>query len=354
MQRTANPITLAVLLAASWWIPATAQAQIRIKDICRVKGQEENVLQGLGIVVGLKGTGDGASFLPTIRSLAKVMTVMGEATGQAGLAELKDSKNVALVIVTARVPAEGSRQGGRLDCSVSSVGSAKSLAGGRLFLTALIGPDRNNPRVFALAEGSVTLEDANMPTTGTVIRGCKLEEDFFNAYSQDGKLTLVIDQNHADFQLAQDIAELINADLSFQSSGILLARALDATNVEVTIPAQYRNDPVAFVSQVLSRPVLEPQAAAMVVINERTGSIVISGDVEIGAVAVSHKNVAVETGGGVVMRNFTPVDPGSRSEAKLKTLVEALNAVHVPTEDIIDIIRLIDRNKKLYAKLVFE
>ena len=136
-----------------------------LKSICRIKGQEENTLQGLGIVVGLKGTGDGGTYLPTIRSLAKVMSVMDmpTPTSKAGLVDLKDTKNVALVIVTATVPGAGARQGDKLDCVVSSVGSAKSLAGGRLFMTPLIGPDPRNRRVFGFAEGPITLEDPRKP-----------------------------------------------------------------------------------------------------------------------------------------------------------------------------------------------
>ena len=108
-----------------------AAAETLLKNICHVKGQEENTLQGLGIVVGLKGTGDGGGFSPTMRTLAKLMTVMGTPMGKAGLADLKDSKNVAMVTVTVTIPAAGARQGDKLDCAVSSVGSAKSLAGGK-------------------------------------------------------------------------------------------------------------------------------------------------------------------------------------------------------------------------------
>ena len=140
-----NPTKIiAVLLTlACATLAAPIEAKMTLKSICRIKGQEENTIQGLGIVVGLRGTGDGGNYLPTIRSLAKIMGVMDMPTvGKNGLAELKDTKNVALVIVTATIPAAGARQGEKIDCVISSVGSAKSLAGGRLFLTPLIGPDR--------------------------------------------------------------------------------------------------------------------------------------------------------------------------------------------------------------------
>jgi len=347
-------ICAAACATAGVWPRSAPAGETRLKDICRLKGQEENTLQGLGVVVGLKGTGDGANFLPTLRSLAKVMTVLGEPTGKSGLADLKDTKNVALVAVTATVPPGGARQGDKLDCVVSSIGSAKSLAGGRLFLTAMVGPDRQNPRVFAFAEGAVSLDSPTTPTTGRVFQGCRLEEDFFNVFIKDHRITLVLDRHHADFQVAQDIAEAINSQLSFQTAGIPLAKALNQVNIEVLIPPQYRNDPVMFVSQVLALSIIEPQVVNRVVINERAGSVVISGDVEIGAVAITHKNIVVDTAQPAASKNFIPVDPAARSTAKLKSLVEALNALNVPTEDVISIIKGIDRNGKLHAQLVIE
>jgi flagellar P-ring protein FlgI len=331
-----------------------AMAETLLKNICHVKGQEENTLQGLGIVVGLKGTGDGAGFSPTMRTLAKLMTVMGTPMSKAGLTDLKDSKNVAMVTVTVTIPAAGARQGDKLDCAVSSVGAAKSLSGGRLFITPLQGPDRTNPRVYAFAEGAITLDSPTIITSGKVFKGCRLEEDFFNVFSKDGRITLVLDQYHADFQVAQDVAELINGRMSLQSGGVALARAVNQVNVEVAIPAQYRDDPVLFVSQVLSLPMLEPQTAARVTINERSGSIVISGNVEIGAVVVTHKNMVVETGNAAANGRFVPLDPRDMSKAKLKGLVETLNSVHCPPEDIIDIIKNLDRNGKLHGQLVIE
>ena len=333
---------------------SVAEGRTMLKSICRVKGQEENTLQGLGIVVGLGGTGDGANFLPTIRSLATAMQLMGNPVGPNGAAELKDAKNVALVMVTATVPAAGARQGDKIDCVVSSVGSAKSLAGGRLFLTPLLGPDPQNPRVYALADGPITLEDSGRPTTGRIHGGCRLEEDFFNVFVKDGKITLVLDPNHAGFQVAQEVTELINSQLSFQSSGTPLAKALNQVCVEVAVPPQYTEDPVLFVSQVLSLPIVEMPVGARVVIHERTGSIVISGDVEIGPVIVTHKNVVIEAGNPPAPGQFVSIDSSDPQGTKLKSLVEALNAVRVTNEDVIDIIKGLARNGKLNAELIIE
>ena len=347
------PIAIAIFLAVCL-AAHRADARTILKSICRLKGQEENTLQGLGIVVGLKGTGDGSSFLPTLRSLEKVMRVMGEPLGRKSLDEIKDTKNVALVTVTAVIPAAGPRQGDKIDCVVSSIGSAKSLAGGRLFLTPLVGPDRTNPRVYAFAEGPITLDDPSITNTGRVFEGCQLEEEFFNAFIKDRKITLVLDKNHADFQVAQDVAELINGRLGIQSR-----RRPAGQGHQPGKRGSLHSPPVprgsrAFCVQVLSLPIMEPQTAPRVVINERAGSIVISGDVEIGAAVVSHKNIVVETGDAGNARPFVPVNPADPNAPKLKALVETLNALHVATPDVIDIIKGLDRNGRLHAQLIIE
>lgn len=332
-----------------------------LKSICRIKGQEENTIQGMGIIVGLKGTGDTSSYLPTIRSVAKIMSIMGTSPmpgnsplGNA-LADLKDTKNVALVIVSATIPAAGARQGDKIDCVVSSIGSAKSLAGGRLFLTPLIGPDPKHPRVYAFAEGAITVENPVMPNSGRIHEGCRLEEEFFHAFTKDNHITLVLDKFHADFQVATDIADLINSQMGKQVSNYApLAHAVNQGNIIVEIPAQYRDDPVSFISQVLSLPIMEPRTVPRVVINERTGTIVISGDVEIGAVAITHKNLTIDAGGQAATRPFIGLDPVDGASPKLKALVETLNAVHAQPEDIIEIIKGLDRDGKLHAELIIE
>jgi flagellar P-ring protein precursor FlgI len=261
---------------------------------------------------------------------------------------------VALVTVTATIPAAGARQGDKIDCVVSSLGSAKSLAGGRLFPTPLLGPVPQDHRVYAFAEGAIRVEDNDLPTAGRIHGGCRLEEEFLNVFSKDGRITLVLQENHADFRVSQDVAELINSQMGFQSSSSALAKAVDQVNVEVMIPSQYREDPVSFVSQLLSLPMLEPQTGPRVTINQRTGSIVIGGDVEIGAVVVTHKNLVIETGNTASVGQFVPLDTTKTQTAKLKSLIEALNAVHVPNADIIDIIKTLDRNGKLQAQLTIE
>lgn len=367
-----RPIVATLIVAMLAALAPPAEARTLLKHICRVKGQEENTLHGLGLVVGLKGTGDGGEFLPTIRSLATALQLMGNSLGTMGtidLKELKVTKNVALVMVTATVPAAGARQGDKLDCTVHSIGSAKSLYGGTLVSTPLLGPAPAPPtapipakrrqigqsKVFAFAQGAIHLDDAkNAPTAAKVHQGCRLEEDFYNAYVKDHKITLVLDKNHADFQVAQDTAELINSQLGFQYADGQLAKALNQVNVEVAIPKQYNNDPVQFVSQVMSLPTLEPQADARVVVNEKTGSIVIGADVEIGSVVVTHKNIVIETGTNAPSNRFVPIDPEKTATAKLEALVKALNGLKVPPDDIIDVIKGLERSGKLHGTLIVE
>src|SRR5436190_11739012 len=165
MQRIA---TIAIILTALCC--PSARAYHRIGDVARIKGQEENILHGMGLVVGLKGTGDGDNKV-MLRALAHYMDMLGHRvgssqTGQPMLDELKNVKNVALVFVTAVVPAGGAQQGDTLDCQISSAVSAKSLEGGTLMLTELYGPVPGDKTVFGLAKGLVSIDDLAKPQTG--------------------------------------------------------------------------------------------------------------------------------------------------------------------------------------------
>jgi len=357
-----------------------ADARTLLTSICRVKGQEENTIQGMGLVIGLAGTGDTPGFMPTNRALFTMLQRMNNPTGEKGMLELKDSKNVALVMVTATIPAEGARQGDKIDCTVSSIGSAKSLDKGVLLTTPLLGPQVGDQRVYGFAQGPIHLEDTKIKTTGKINQGCRVEENFNNPFINDGKFTLVINKHLAGFQVAQDIAEQIDGQLrstyipSVSRTGaegptankgwqaeaprlkeeVPLARAIDALNVEVTIPPDSYSDPVEFVSRVLSLPMLEPPTPARVVINERAGTIVMSADVEIGAVLIHNKGMVIEAGQPDTGNRFVALETATKPTAKLQSLVEALNGLKVPSEDIISIIKTIDRDGKLHGVLIIE
>ncbi len=359
---TAQKIIVATLAGLAIAIAGTrAPARTLLKNLCRVKGQEENTLQGYGLVVGLKGTGDSAASAPTVRMLAQVLQLMGSPVGKRGPLELKeDVKNVALVLVTATVPAAGARQGDAIDCVVSSAGGAKSLTGGQLFMTPLVGPRVDSERIYAFAQGAIHLDNDATPTAAKVFKGCRLEEDFFNPFVKDNKFTLVLNKNKADFQVAQDVADLINGQLGSQSQESTgLAHAIDQVNIVVTLPPQYKERPVWFISQVLSLPILDPQTEARVVINEKAGSVVVSGDVEIGEVTITHKNMVIDLGGqalqgGPAPSKFVSAQTGPAPSPKLKALTETLNSLKTPPADVIEIIKGLERAGKLHATLIIE
>lgn len=346
-------------------LASSALASTRLKNICRVKGQEENVLRGQGLVVGLNGTGE-ANDPMTMRAIARAMELMGNPMAmngqQTALTELRRIKNAALVWVTATVPATGARRGDRLDCQVSAL-NGKSLLGGRLAFAALQGPNVQDSRVYALCQGQLTISDETQPMVGVVHGGCQMEADLFTPFVHpDGYFTLVLDKNHANFQTALEIADSIEQRIGSTSASASnegnqgtqqqdLVKAIDAANIVVQISEADKNDPVDLVAFVLDIPVNEPEPEARVTINARAGTIVISGDVEIGDVIVTHKNVSIDT---IVSPGFSPIDSDGSNKAKLDHLVSQLNALRVPTEDVIDIIRGIERSGKLHGRLIDE
>lgn len=356
-------ISAALLFLFAWTCISNACiAQHRIADICRLKGQEENTIHGLGLVVGLKGTGDG-KMLPTARSLARMMQQLGGQVGadQRGnftLDDVDDAANVALVMVTATIPAGGARRGDKLHCQVAAI-NAKSLVGGVLMLTPLLGPRPDVPEVFALAQGQIAIPDKTIPTFGMVSLGVKMEADVNTQFIENGKLTLLIDSDHASFSTAARIEEAIN---NFNSNGqggaggyseqVVMADAKDSSQVEVTIPKQYLQAPVKFIDLLMEIELPLLRATNRVVINERENVIIIGEDVQIAPVAISHQNISINAGQPV--RSFTGFDTenGQNPNPKLKNLVDALNALGVPNEDVIAIIRALKRRGAIYGEVI--
>lgn len=366
MMNTRHPklscIAVAVLATCVALASPCAVARTQLKNICRLKGQETNVLRGLGLVVGLNGTG-AANDPVTMRAIARAMEIMGNPIAGGGpqgpLDELKKIQNVAVVLVEATIPATGARRGDMVNCSVSAM-NGKSLVGGRLAFASLQGPNTQDKRVYALCQGPVMIENPEVPTVGVVQNGCQIEADIFTPFHKDGYMTLILNSNHANFQTAAQIAEEIDRKFreSLEYSGNAgsvshdpVSKAIDAANIVVRIPEVYRNDPVAFASDVLDIKLYEHEPEARVVVNPGAGTIVISGEVEIGDVVVSHRNIIVEA---IAAQQFSTLGGDPNGEPKLKELVDQLNALQVSTEDMIDIIRGIDRNGKLHGQLVIE
>jgi flagellar P-ring protein FlgI len=366
----------AVLLAAALVVvgASSAVADHRIGDICRIKGQEENVLHGFGLVIGLKGTGD-SDMKATQRALAHYMELLGHrvGTGQGGqpsIDELKSVKNVALVYVTATVPAGGVQQGDVLDCNLSA-SSAKSLDGGYLMLTEMKGPVPGDKTVYALARGYVAIDDPAKPQTARVALGCQVEKKIENDFvTKDGKLFLVMTKDHAAFQTVADIEQRINQEPDFivtsaskdgakQDAAEIgpheLARAIDQVTIEVIIPSNYADKPTLFASTLLSIRLTPPQVDTRVIINERKQIFIIGGDVEIGPVAIMHRNRLIQIGDQPGVNEAVAFNPrGDSSKPKLESLVAALNLLKVPTTDVIDIIKMLKHKRALFGELIIE
>jgi flagellar P-ring protein precursor FlgI len=208
--------------------------------------------------------------------------------------------------------------------------------------------------VYALCQGQLTIDNPQQPMVGVVHAGCQLEADIFTPFYRDGYITLVLDKNHADFLTANDVVQYIREKVALSESrkekaGDEMVRAIDAANIMVRIPDI--RDPVEFASDILEIQMEEPQTESRVVINARAGTIVISGDVQIGDVIVSHRNVVVDA---TAAPTFSAIDVDQSGAPKLQTLVDQLNMLKVPTADMIEIIKGIERNGKLYGRLIVE
>lgn len=352
-----------------WWIAlivglllASQSYGVQLQDIVRIKGSETSKLVGAGLVVGLDGTGDGGKYLPAMQPLAEIVKKLNNETVVAS--SLRDGKNVALVLLSAEIPENGVREGDKIDVQVSSIGPAKSLEGGRLFLIPMAGPLPDSP-VYAFAEGAVTIEDPEIPTSGVIHEGAQLTRDVMAGFmDRNGIMHLVIDNHNAAWPVANYIATTINGIMA--PDGPPLAKAIDAKNVLVKLPDYAQQDPASFISQVMQIYVHPDQVAsgAKVVINEKTGTIVVTGDVEISPVIISHKGMTITTivpepqptlqEPAVEDVNFVAVDPARRGGAKLADLLEAFNQLKVEADDRIEIIKTIAKSGKLHAELVIE
>ncbi len=347
----------AVMLCAA--LPAGA---VQVQDIARLKGSESNKIIGMGLVVGLNGTGDGGNYESAMRPLAEMIGRFVDPNTV--WTELSDVDNVALVTVTAELPPNGVREGDRVDVRISSIGPAKSLAGGTLFMTPLMAPRPDVDMIFAFAEGPISIENEDNPTVAKVANGAILTRDIVTRHVQNGQVTLVIDGRHASWPVARNLAQNINDELNPEGSP--LARATDPKNVTVQVPMWERNDPSLFLSKlmVMSFPTPLMPIEARVIINEGTGTIVMSGDVEISPVVISKKGLTItritptpqadEFSPIKTESNFIGVDPADKGGAKLADLIEAFNQLKVDAQDRIEIIKAIHATGHLHAKLIYE
>ena len=349
---------------------STFAATLRVENFVDIKGQEKSKIFGWGLVTGLPGTGDDPkAYTPAAHAILRQFAN----TGMAGsdVKGISSGKNTALVQVTVTIPATGARDGEVLDCTISSPGGAKSLAGG-ILSPAILGTSLKqdeNSVVLGMAQGRVTIEDTATPTVGRVVDGCRLLADFTNPYIKDGLVTLIVKKELARPKLALRIAEEINGNPEFEEFLIPLATAIGTNQIAVRIPRKFYGNPMDFIAIVLDAEVMDaPQAVPRITINERAGTIAINENVEVKPTLVNHKNMIVETAPAPGdpdpdgQRQFVDVDTDAKfrqmngetvDQRKLKSLQAVLDAIKVTPEDMIDIIKILHAQGAIVGEVVF-
>ncbi|MBS1969961.1 MAG: flagellar basal body P-ring protein FlgI [Bdellovibrionales bacterium] len=326
-----NKTLLALLVTL---IGYTASAA-RLKDIASIRGVRENQLIGYGIVVGLKGTGDGKSEF-TSKSMLRMLDKLGMKLDSPDF----QGKNVAAVIVTATLPPFG-KAGNPMDITVSAIGESQSLQGGTLLQTPLRAA---NDQVFAVAQGSIILggdgKDVHT-TSGRIPNGAIIERDVTGDFASRKMFRMTL--HNPDFTTAARTILTINKEL-----GGVYATAKDAGTVDIITPAAYENRGVELLATIEAIEI-NPDSVAKVVINEKTGTIVIGDKVKISKVAISHGSLALKVGDGK--------KPSDDKVAVLDTgvsvgdLVQALNKLGVSPKDLITILQSIKAAGALHGEL---
>lgn len=359
-------LLLATLLAA---LPVAARATSRIKDLADFEGVRENVLIGYGLVVGLNGSGDSLrNSVFTQESLVAMLERLGVGTRGVNL----NTRNVAAVMVTATLP-PFARQGTRIDVAVNAMGDAKSLLGGTLLATPLLGADGE---VYAVAQGALAVGGfeargaaqsvtRNVPTSARLPAGAIVEREVPFALDSLPEIRLAL--RNPDFTTAQRIATVINSRVPGEP-----ARATDPATIRLPVPAAWRGRVAQLLSEIEQLPV-QPDSPARIVIDEASGIIVMGDKVRISRVAVAQGNLTVRVtetpqvsqpdplaGGETVVVPRTNVEVDDQRErrmvvlepgATLDALVDGLNALGVGPRDMIAIIQAIKAAGALQAEI---
>ena len=370
MKKMMAALVLGSLVASAIvMVPAPAGAQpVRLKDVARVQGVTANQLVGYGIVTGLAQSGDSTSVLFTSKTIQNVLQSFGLSTTSQDVR----TRNVAAVVVTASLPAFA-HSGDTVDVTVSSMGDATSLQGGTLILTELRAA---NNLVYATAQGPISVGgffatdqtgqnsiQKNHVTAGRIPQGAVLARDMITNIQQDqAGFSYVL--TSPDFKTAARVAQGLNARF-----GPGTARANDAETIRVNLPARYAGDPVNFLADAGDMSV-NADALAKVVVNERTGTVVMGGDISLAACAIAHGNlsITISTQNVVVPpgpftnapaqtqtnTRITTAESGRRlvyisGAATLAQVVRALNTIGVSPRDLIAIIQALRESGSLQA-----
>jgi flagellar P-ring protein FlgI len=348
----------------------------RIKDIAKISGVRSNQLIGYGLVTGLDGTGDDMKkSLFTLQSVYNMMVRNGITIDPAQIGNIK-IKNVAAVMVTADLP-PFARPGSTIDVEISSIGDAKSLAGGTLIMTPLKGVDH---KVYAVAQGPMTIgafsfggksakAQKNHPTVGRIANGALIETAVPFQIAENGTISYQL--ANSDFTTADHMSKAINA-----AFGPNTAFPTDSGTVTVTVPEQFKSNIVDFISGVESLAV-ETDSIARVVVDERTGTIVMGKDVRLSTVAVSHGNLSLivketpammiqpnplEGGQPVIIppqTNITTVEEGGQlavlnmpQGVSIGEIAKALNSIGATPRDLIAIFQAIKASGAMQGELI--
>jgi flagellar P-ring protein FlgI len=349
-----------------------AAAGTRIKDVAHLGGVRENQLVGYGLVTGLAGTGDDPQkVFFTRQALYNMMVRQGISINPVDFAKIK-SKNVAAVMVTAALP-PFAKPGSTIDIEVASIGDASSLAGGNLLMTALKGPDG---KVYAVAQGPMLLSafsfggkaakaQKNHPTMGRISNGAIIEQTVPVALGQNGTLSYRLQSS--DFTTASHMSDAINATFGKET-----AIPIDSTTVNVTIPDEYKTQLIPFIAKIEALDI-KIDTSAKVVINERTGTIVMGQDVRLSTVAVSHGNLSIVIKESADVFQPNPLSPGQtvivpkstvkvnedeggllvvKEGVSISAVADALNAIGATPRDLIAIFEAIKAAGAMQGELV--
>jgi flagellar P-ring protein precursor FlgI len=364
-------IALGLLGLLAWGVLVPAQAQVRLKDITAIEGVRGNQLIGYGLVIGLQGTGDQLRNTPfTQQSLAAMLERMGINVADARV----QTRNTAAVIVTAMLP-PFARQGTPIDVQVSSLGDSKSLNGGTLIVTPLMGADGE---VYAVAQGPVVVGgfkaegraqsiSSGVTTQGKVPGGALVEREVPMTLNSQNSIRLTL--RSPDFTTAVRIEDALNGRFGGGS-----ATALDLGTVEMRIPPDFRDRLPSLVAQ-MENLTVRPETVARVVVDERTGTIVVGAQVRVDPVAITHGNLVIRVTESPIVSQPAPFSNGEttvvpRTQVEvddqrgrrlatlprattLKDVVDGLNALGLAPRDLISVLAALKASGALHAELQF-
>lgn len=304
---------------------------VRLKDISNFRGARDNQLFGIGLVTGLDGTGDGGEV--TSEMLDNMINNLG-----IDLTQQIKSDNTAIVMVYADIP-PFYKQGMRLDVNVAAIGDSDSLENGVLIQTPLYGADN---RVYAVAQGNVLTGGANINNSsnlqdkyqvvGSIPEGAVIEREIPSNIIDEDSVTLNL--KTPDFTTASRVAMAINNTLSRD-----ISKAQDAASIKVEIPAMFNDDVISFLAM-LEEIEVKPDQASRIIINQRTGTVVLGGNIEIEDFTLSYGNFVISIENGKI----------GEEKASVQNLIEALKAAGALPQDIISIIEAIESH--IYAEIV--